>query len=647
MPISTLMKSYIAAGIASSLLIGLTPATAAPGEMPRSAPDFGPNVTIFHPNTPVVTINATLQRLSQEPEFSEKRNAVFFMPGTYGSAAGQDDPATATGIVNSEVGYYTAIYGLGQSPEEVRINGALHVEPRQFNPAGNPQDDSLESNSLTQFWRSMSNITINPIQRPVGEDAQRPYPEGIAPPHTLRWAVSQAAPLRRVNILGNLELTGRYGAYAFGTYIANSKIQGSVISGDGKVEKAQAHWYTRDSVIGQWEGRAVNYLFSGVQGAPATNFMQNGITSLSTTPVSREAPHLFVTKQGEYRVFVPHGKTHSQGTDWAVSARSGQQIPIQKFFIAKPGDSAARINGELKRGKHLIFTPGIYRLNQPINVNRPGTTVLGLGFPSLIPMNGTAAIEVGNVHGVVLSGLTIDAGPVRSNVLLRVGQRGSHAGHPNDPTTLSDMFIRIGGPLPGTATTSVEVNNNNVILDHSWLWRGDHGTGTAWNENVADHGLVVNGNDVTALGLFVEHYQKNQVIWNGERGRTLFYQSEMPYDPPSQAAWRNGAKEGYASYVVADHVKSHDATGLAIYTLFITGQNIHASSAIEVPSSHGVRLKSITSSVIDGDGGIRHVVNDFGPASLAAMPNDEIYRMGSVVRLKEYPPHIRGTHQRR
>ena len=138
MPISTLMKSYIAAGIASSLLIGLTPATAAPGEMPRSAPDFGPNVTIFHPNTPVVTINATLQRLSQEPEFSEKRNAVFFMPGTYGSAAGQDDPATATGIVNSEVGYYTAIYGLGQSPEEVRINGALHVEPRQFNPAGNP-----------------------------------------------------------------------------------------------------------------------------------------------------------------------------------------------------------------------------------------------------------------------------------------------------------------------------------------------------------------------------------------------------------------------------------------------------------------------------------------------------------------------------
>ena len=201
--------------------------------------------------------------------------------------------------------------------------------------------------------------------------------------------------------------------------------------------------------------------------------------------------------------------------------------------------------------------------------------------------------------------------------------------------------------MPGTATTSVEVNNNNVILDHSWLWRGDHGTGTAWNENVADHGLVVNGNDVTALGLFVEHYQKNQVIWNGERGRTLFYQSEMPYDPPSQAAWRNGAKEGYASYVVADHVKSHDATGLAIYTLFITGQNIHASSAIEVPSSHGVRLKSITSSVIDGDGGIRHVVNDFGPASLAAMPNDEIYRMGSVVRLKEYPPHIRGTHQRR
>lgn len=90
------------------------------------------------------------------------------------------------------MGYYTSIAGLGASPDDVLVNGALHVEPVQ-NADGT-------STSLTQFWRSLSNLAINPIQRPVGADAQRPRPEGIAEPHTMRWAVSQAAPLRRVHI---------------------------------------------------------------------------------------------------------------------------------------------------------------------------------------------------------------------------------------------------------------------------------------------------------------------------------------------------------------------------------------------------------------------------------------------------------------
>lgn len=631
-----LVCAFAAAGVTSALLIGF-PVAAAPMKGNNKTPDFGPNVIVFNQKTPLATINATLQRISKETEFSKNRHAVFFMPGTYGSDAGQHDPATATGIVNAEVGYYTAIYGLGKSPEDVRINGALHVEPRQENPNGNPQDGSLESNSLTKFWRSMSNLTINPIQQPVGEDALLAYPEGIAPPNTLRWAVSQAAPLRRINILGDLELTGRYGAYAFGTYIANSKVQGAVISGDGTQQKAQAHWYTRDSSIGSWNGRAVNYLFSGVQGAPASNFAPGSITSLPSTPVSREAPFIHVDKKGEFQVFVPHAKSHSAGFDWSVSSRSGKQLSIHSFYIAKPTDTADLINAQLKIGKNLILTPGIYELNKSLKVSRPSTVVLGLGLPSLVPMQGAAAIEVGDVSGVMLSGITIDAGPVRSNVLLKVGKKNSYAGAPHDPTTLSDIFVRVGGPRLGQATTSVEVNSNNVILDHSWLWRGDHGTGTTWDQNKADHGLVVNGNDVNALGLFVEHYQKQQVIWNGERGRTLFYQSEMPYDPPSQAAWMNGSKEGYASYVVGDNVRSHEATGLAIYSLFLAWQNVHASSAIEAPETPGVRLKSMTSAVIFGDGGIRHVVNNVGPTALAAEPNAEIYRMTSAVRLKAFP----------
>jgi hypothetical protein len=69
------------------------------------------------------------------------------------------------------------------------------------------------------------------------------------------------------------------------------------------------------------------------------------------------------------------------------------------------------------------------------------------------------------------------------------------------PASLNDMFFRIAGATPGTATTTLEVDSNDVILDNIWAWRADHGNGVGWTVNVADHGLVVNGDNVTALGL--------------------------------------------------------------------------------------------------------------------------------------------------
>jgi hypothetical protein len=597
-----------------------------------AAPDFGPNVKIFDPSTPVDQINAYLASISGESEFSANRHAVFFLPGTYGSAAGANDPATATGIVNSEVGYYTSIQGLGASPTDVVINGALHVEPEQT---------AQGSSSLTRFWRSLGNLTVNPIQRPVGVDATRPRPEGIADPHTMRWAVSQAAPLRRVNITGDLDLTGRYGATAFGTYLANSRVTGRVISGDARSELAQAQWYTRDSEIGGWDGSGIDYVFSGVRGAPATDFATGGgTTALAATPVSREAPFLFVDG-GRYQVFVPNAGANTAGTHWGTGAADGRRIPIDRFFIARPTDSAATINQALASGRNLILTPGVYALDAPLRVNRADTVVMGLGYASLAPAAGTAAIEVGDVDGVVVAGLTVDAGPA-TDVLVRVGTPAGTGGSPVNPTTLSDVFVRVGGARAGQAVTSVEVNRDRVLLDHAWLWRADHGTGAGWTANRAAHGLVVNGDDVTALGLFVEHYQAEQVVWNGERGRTVFFQSEMPYDPPTQAAWMDGTAEGYASYVVGDQVRTHEATGLAVYTLFLAGfapggPQIHAANAIQAPRLPQVRFRSMATGVIAAGGGIRHVVNNAGPAVDATAPNGTVFGMTAVTRLAAYP----------
>ena len=101
----------------------------------------------------------------------------------------------------------------------------------------------------------------------------------------------------------------------------------------------------------------------------------------------------------------------------------------------------------------------------------------------------------------------------------------------------SDVFFRIGGPHVGKATLGLVVNSDNVIMDDIWSWRADHGVAgsVGWDINTSDTGLVVNGDNVTATGLFVEHFQKYNVIWNGENGKTVFFQNELPYDAPNQA----------------------------------------------------------------------------------------------------------------
>jgi hypothetical protein len=605
----------VATMIAGGIVLAL------PGAAQAAEPNFGPNVTIFDDSMSAEEINATLLALSDEPEFSLNRHAVLFKPGTYGDASGQDDPATATGIINAELGYYTSIAGLGASPEDVRINGALHVEAVQS--CERPWE-CQSPGSLTRFWRSMSNLTINPIQRPVGVDATRANPEGVADPHTLRFAVSQAAPLRRVNIEGDLSVFGRFGGYASGGYLANSRVDGTVITG------SQQQWYTRDTAVGAWDGGVWNTVFSGVEGAPPTDFAPGNKTTLDTTPVTRESPFLYLDGD-DYRVFVPNAATETRGVNWSTDASAGDSLPIDDFFIAHEGDTAAEINAALDAGKNLLLTPGVYYLDSPIRVDDADTVVLGLGYPTLTPVNGTAALEVGDVAGVKIAGITVDANTVNSEVLVNVGPDGATAADASDPTTLTDVFIRVGGAWAGRATTSIEVNSPNVLLDHIWAWRADHGNpgSFGWDVNTADHGVVVNGDNVTATGLFVEHYQKNQTLWRGEGGTTVFYQTELPYDPPSQEAWMDGDRNGYASYRVADDVTTHRAYGLGVYSFFERGIPILLESGIQAPRSPQVRFESMTSVFLNGSGGISHIINDAGDPAIGSF---------AAPQLAFYPP---------
>jgi len=610
------MKRLLARSIPSALLISSIAIACAASAHSAPTPDFGPNVTIIEPSMSVDAINATLQALATKSTgFDEVRNAVFFMPGTYGNAAGEDNPAMATGYINSPVGFMETVQGLGASPDDVTINGNLRA-------------GQATGFSLNTFWRSLENVRINPIET---DEA----------PHTLRWNTSQAAPLRRVDIVGNLDLSG---GSAGGNLMSNSRISGTVIAGfrwvtDSTRLGGQFYYYIHDSQIGGFQGHFANYVFSGVQGAPAGQFNPGDVTNLRTTPMSREPPFLYLDHK-TFKVSVPEARTDVVGYRWG--ARSS--LSLDEFFIAKPTDSAQAINDALGRGKNLILTPGVYKVGEAIHVVRAKTIVLGMGLATVTPINGTAAIEVDDVSGVSISGITVDANTVNSAVLVQVGTPNGHA-HRSDSrnrpvsTSLSDVFVRVGGSYAGShATTSFEINQDNVLIDHTWLWRADHGAKgtTGWTVNTGDHGLVVNGDHVTALGLFVEHYQKTQIVWNGDAGQTIFLQSEAPYDPPDQAAYMNQTEKGYPFYEVAANVQSHDASGMTAMTLFMAKSPIFIHSAYRAPMTKNVRFHDILAGVLLGTGGVENVINNVGGHAEVGDPSF-LANVAVTTQLTSYP----------
>ncbi|MGI5448208.1 discoidin domain-containing protein [Streptomyces sp. CA-243310] len=526
--------------------------------------DLGPNVIVFDPSTP--NIQARLDQVFAQQEsaqFGSGRYQFLFKPGTYNG-------------LNAQIGFYTSISGLGLSPDDTTINGDVTVDAGWFG-----------GNATQNFWRSAENLALNPVN---GTD---------------RWAVSQAAPFRRMHVKGGLNLAPNGYGWASGGYIADSRIDGQVGN------YSQQQWYTRDSSIGGWSNSVWNQVFSGTQGAPAQSFPEPRYTTLDTTPVSREKPFLYLDGN-EYKVFAPAKRVNARGTSWGNGTPQGTSIPLSRFYVVKPGASAATINQALAQGLHLLFTPGVYHVNQTIQVNRPDTVVLGLGLATIIPDNGVTAMKVADVDGVRLAGFLIDAGQVNSPTLLEVGPAGANTDHAANPTTVQDVFIRVGGAGAGRATAGMVINNHDTVVDHTWIWRADHGDGVGWETNRSDYGFRVNGDDVLATGLFVEHFNKYDVEWNGERGRTIFFQNEKAYDAPNQAAIQNGSIKGYAAYKVADSVNTHEGWGLGSYCYYNVDPTIRQDHGFQAPVKAGVRFHDLLVVSLGGNGQYEHVINNTG-----------------------------------
>ncbi|MBQ8454399.1 MAG: glycoside hydrolase family 16 [Bacteroidaceae bacterium] len=564
---------------------------------------FGPNVHVYKPTDCMDSIHADVERIHSKlfnKDFSRDRYALLFMPGDYREA----------GLLH--IPFYVHAAGLGKTPLEVKVSN-VHTPPHL--PDGN---------CTCTFWRSIENLSV------IGRET---YDEE----ETFKWSVSQAAPIRRV--YSERTVRHQWGkGWVSGGFTADCWFVAPVGSDH------QQQWYTRNSLLekgrGEFREMKYNYVFQGVElgkdvdkSTYTDNWDRGGnVTFVPQTPIIREKPFLFIGDDGRYKVFRPALRRNASGLSWSKDRiGDGEEIDLQSaFYLVKPGASASEINRQLSQGKHIMFLPGIFVLEEPLRVSRPNTIVMGLGWSTVVPgeTNPEAAIIVEDVDGVSICSLLFDA-HYSSHSLLSV--RGSKR-HRRNPTLLADLFFRVGGfrPAPVHVDCALEIAQSDVIGDHFWLWRADHGVrgSVGWNVNTAPIGLHVTGNHVIIYGLFNEHFQQYQALWDGENGRTFFYQCETPYDAPSQDVYmsHDGTVKGFAAYKVGDMVRHHEATGFGIYDVLFNSE-IRIESSVEVPEKKGIKLRHICNNSLSNPGpqGFGFIVNHNTPSTYNTWRDNRTY----------------------
>lgn len=529
---------------------------------------FGENIYFFSPEDKESEMQAALNEIylkQESAQFGEGRYAVYFLPGEY--------PET----LRMDVGFYTQAAGLGILPQEVRLP-FLQCTARWNCMPGN-------HNATCNFWRGVENMTLE---------------------SDTMWAVSQATYMRRMHIKGSLFLHDE-GGWASGGFMADSKIEGTADSG------TQQQWLSRNCDWNVWSGENWNIVFAGVEEgkAPTETWPVKTYTTVDRVERIREKPFLVYDEESGFGVYVPSLRTNCSGVSWETE---GKVIPMKEFYIARPEtDTADTLNRALAEGKHLFFTPGIYYLDRELGVGEDQRIILGTGLATLIPCRGNCCIRVTGEE-TILAGLLFDAGEQCSDTLLEMERTES-----GKDSYLYDLFFRVGGAADYETKvhSCLVIHRDHVIGDNFWIWRADHGSQVAWDKNTAENGMIVNGNHVTVYALMVEHFQEYQTVWNGEDGKVIMYQSELPYDVPDQESWQSheGEMNGYASYFVAPDVERHEAWGLGIYSVFWDAV-VEEHCVMEVPETPAVRVHNICAVMINGNPGISHVINHVGESCM-------------------------------
>mmetsp|Transcript_27462 Transcript_27462/g.43458 ORF Transcript_27462/g.43458 Transcript_27462/m.43458 type:complete len:590 (+) Transcript_27462:35-1804(+) len=514
-------------------------------------------------------------------QFSDSRYALLFKPGQYG--------------VDVNVGYYTSVIGLGLRPTDVSIPNVM---------ASNG-DSNYTGGALDNFWRSAENFVTTPTKTQNGKN------------NTMLWAVSQGVSLRRIIVNGNLDLYEGQG-YASGGYMSNSYVFGTIDSG------SQQQWYTRNAYMQSWQGAHWNFLYQGDSFVNAPNSVCANKTSLSmvidSTPVIAEKPFItFDWGANRYFLAIPPIEFNKVGpTDYNASLNKIPRVDFNNVYVTNPAtDTAASINAKIASGLHIIFTPGNYNLTEAIQVTQSNVCLVGIGYPTLMPMNGNPAIEVSDgVVGVRISSVLLQAGPQNSSTLLQFGS--TKGGSSNGYNFLYDIFGRVGGPNDPNVQqymtdTMVQINMDNVVMDNSWLWRADHDITGGYvysGDNPVRTALQVYGDNVVLYALKAEHTLGNIVEWYGNNGTCFFFQSEFPYDV-TQSEYGD---PGFNAFRVDESVTLFQGYSLGMYSFF-RDYAVTVENAMKAPLNvAGVNVSHAFTIWLNGQGEISHVIDDMGVA---------------------------------
>ncbi len=619
--------ALVGALVASVLLIlGVTSASAATtaacsGPAPKAlttdpSNPFGPNVTIFDPSESVSTINAALSA-----SYTPANHEFFFLPGTYGDASATPATATTSNTIDAQVPSGSVVAGLGTSPCDVVINGNL----------------GIYNDSLAIRPSQLENLTINPIE--AGDPAD-----------TMTWSTSQEATWRRVNLLGNLlEAALPYttglclnpcapfpgsgingsGAVENGFEVANSNITGDVIDTNGQNTAGvsgldgNSDPYIQGSTIGGAQGFGSDTMFAGdTGGVPATNFgaatasgSAGSNINVTFLPEVRESPFVYYW-HGQFYVFDPRVQFDRRGYDWRLGPFAGTSLPLSDFYLANSTtDTAATINAALATGEDVLLEPGAYSVSAPLTVPSANEVILGLGEATVTATTNTPTIVVDDAAtGTILAGFdangmafnaTTNTGPYAAEQI-EIGNTPNATGSLTDPTTLSDVSTI------SNSTTDELINQNDVLQNQAEIQSNNNSgngyTTTNWPaESSSDYGVIVNGNDVTLEGIWLEHFKMTEATWNGNGGQVIFLENELPLTIPYSAAgvqpsfWmENSSFDGYPSLAVSPSVTSFTLTGMQSWSRFSSGCDCLVTSLITAPVKRHVSLNDIFSGQILG-----------------------------------------------